>query len=87
MDEELFAQFNKIASSTLHSKSREQQSTVEASPRVENSEKICEKDCEVKSKSSVPGLFSGENSPVLKVKALQVDAQLQSQLILSLSLD
>ena len=75
MEEELFAQFNKIVNSILHSKSREQQSTVKASPREENSEKIPEKDCEVKSKSSVSGLFSGENNPVMKVKALQVDVQ------------
>ena len=74
MEEELFAQFNKIANSILYSKSKEQQNTVVSSRR---SEEIPGKQCEVNAKCHVPGGISGQNiNPVMKIKALQVDEQL-----------
>ena len=74
MEEELFAQFNKIANSILYSKSKEQQNAVESSTR---SEEITSKQCEVNAKCHVPGGISGQNiNPVMKIKALQVDEHL-----------
>ena len=71
MEEELFAQFNKIANSILYSKSKEQQNTVESSTR---SEEIPGKQCEVNVKRHVPGGISGQNiNPIMKIKALQVN--------------
>ena len=78
MEEELFAQFNKIANSILYSKSKEQQNAVASSTRDGHSEEeITGKECEIKTKCHVPGGISGQNiNPVMKIKALQVDEQL-----------
>ena len=74
IEEELFAQFNKIANSILHSKSKEQQNTVESSPRNGNSGNVSLQEYDVKGNCSVPGGLPGENTnPVMKIKALQVD--------------
>ena len=75
MEEELFVQFNKIANSILHSKSKEQENVVEARSR-ENSEVAPDKESELKAKSSPPGVTSAEDKiPFMKVKALQVSKQ------------
>lgn len=74
MEEELFVQFNKIANSILHSKSKEQEN-VEARSR-ENSEVAPDKESELKAKSSPPSVTSAEDKiPLMKVKALQVSKQ------------
>ena len=71
MEEELFVQFNKIANSILHSKSKEQENVVEASR--ENSEVAPDKECELIAKSSPSSVTSAEDKiPFMKVKALQV---------------
>ena len=74
MEEELFAQFNKIANSILHSKSKEQRTAVEAGPQNENTRQRPEKEREVKTKCCKPSGVSPETTtPALKVKALQVN--------------
>lgn len=72
----MFAQFNKIASSILCSKSKEEPNTVECSLGSENVKQTSEKECEVKENCSSPDIFSRENSsPLMKIKALQVGEQ------------
>ena len=79
MEEELFVQFNKIANSILHSKSKEQENVVEARSR-ENSEVAPDKESELKATSSPPGVTSAEDKiPFMKVKALQVSKQIWLQ--------
>ena len=79
MEEELFVQFNKIANSILHSKSKEQENVVEARSR-ENSEVAPDKESELKAKSSPPSVTSPEDKiPFMKVKALQVSKQIWFQ--------
>ena len=79
MEEELFVQFNKIANSILHSKSKEQENVVEARSR-ENSEVAPDKESELKAKSSPPSVTSAEDKiPFMKVKALQVSKQIWLQ--------
>ncbi|XP_073249807.1 codanin-1-like [Porites lutea] len=81
MEEELFVQFNKIANSILHSKSKEQENVVEARSR-ENSEVAPDKESELKAKSSPPSVPSAEDKiPFMKVKALQVVLSEQSTLL------
>lgn len=72
MEEGLFAQFNKIANSILHSNSKEQKILDGQSDK--NTKQIPENDCEVKTKCCKPGGCLLESvSPALKVKALQVE--------------
>ena len=76
VEEQLFAQFNKIANSILCSKSKEEPNTVECSLGSENVKQTSEKECEVKENCSSPDIFSRENSsPLMKIKALQVGEQ------------
>lgn len=72
MEEGLFVQFNKIANSILHSKSKEQRITDGQSDG--NTKQIPESDCEVKTKYCKPGGCLLESvSPAVKVRALQVN--------------
>jgi len=72
MEEGLFLQFNKIANSILHSKSKEQR--ILDSQSDANTKQIPENGCEVKTKCSKPGGCLPESvSPAMKVKALQVN--------------
>ena len=72
MEEGLFAQFNKIANSILHSNSKEQKILDGQSDK--NTKQIPVNDCEVKTKCCKPeGCLPQSVSPALKVKALQVN--------------
>jgi len=72
MEEGLFLQFNKIASSTLHSKSKEQR--IFDSQSNANAKQIPEKGYEVETKCCRPAGCSLERVfPAMQVKALQVN--------------
>ena len=72
MDEGLFLQFNKIANSILHSKSKEQR-ILDCQSNA-NTKQISENGCEVKTKCCKPAECLLESaSPAIKVKALQVN--------------
>ena len=73
MEEELFAQFNKIANSILHSKAKEQSRDVEAGKCSGNTEQIPEQESKGNVKCCKPVGLSGEAvNPAMKVRALQV---------------
>lgn len=66
-------QFNKIANSILHSKSKEQKTAVEDSPSDKNTKQTAQNQCEETKKCCQPcgGLLVNVN-PAMKIKALQV---------------
>ena len=73
MEEELFAQFNKIANSIMHLKTKEQNGNGEPDPRNKDMTKISEVRSERHTKCFEPVGVSGENiNPAMKIKALQV---------------
>ena len=74
MEEELFAQFNKIANSILHLKSKEQRTEAEDSLSDTNTKQMPGKGCEVTAKCREPSACSLENvNPAMKIRALQVN--------------
>jgi len=80
MEEGLFLQFNKIANSILHSKSKEQR--ILDSQSDANTKQIPENGCEVETKCCKPGGCLPESvSPAMKVKALQAVLSEQSKLL------
>ena len=73
MEEELFAQFNKIANSIMHLKTKEQNGNGEPDPHNKDMTKISEVRSERHVKCGEPVGVSGENfNPAMKIKALQV---------------
>ena len=75
MEEGLFVQFNKIANSIVHSKSKEQR--IPNSQSDANTKQIPENGCEVKTKCCKPGECLLESvAPAVKVKELQVNERI-----------
>ena len=73
MEEELFAQFNKIANSIMHLKTKEQNGNGEPDPHNKDMTKISEVRSERHAKCFEPVGVSGENiNPAMKIKVLQV---------------
>lgn len=73
MEEELFAQFNKIANSIMHLKTKEQNGNGEPDPLSKDMKKISEVRSERHAKFCEPVGVSGDNIyPAMKIKALQV---------------
>ena len=69
VDEELFAQFNKIANSILCSKSKEQNSAIESLSKEGQSD---EKDSPTAKSSCCSKLATQSDNPIMIIKALQV---------------
>ena len=73
MEEELFAQFNKIANSIMNLKSKEQKGNVELNPFSKDVTKMSEEESERQVEYCKPVGVSGETiNPTMKIKALQV---------------
>lgn len=88
MEEELFAQFNKIANTILYSKSKEQQkagqNTGESNTQDGGVEKESPKKDETKERYALPCGVTGQNDNLVKtIKALQVDGPLRLISIIS----
>ncbi|XP_066026194.1 codanin-1-like [Pocillopora verrucosa] len=82
MEEELFAQFNKIANSIMHLKTKEQNGNGELDPHSKDITKISEVRSERHAKCCEPVGVSGENiNPAMKIKALQAVLSEQSKLL------
>lgn len=83
MEEELFAQFNKIANSILHSKSKEQRTGGEDSLSDTNTKQIPKNGCEGTAICCKAIGGSLENvSPAMKIKALQVHKDFLNSILL-----
>lgn len=82
MEEELFAQFNKIANSIMNLKSKEQKGNVEPNPFSKDVTKMSEEEIERQVECCKPVGVSGETiNPAMKIKALQAVLSEQSKLL------
>ncbi|XP_068691714.1 codanin-1-like [Montipora foliosa] len=84
VDEELFAQFNKIANSILCSKSKEQNSAIESLSKEGQSD---EKDTPTAKSSCCGKLAAQSDNPIMIIKALQAALSEQSKLLAQQSSD